>query len=199
MTNQTYNTMGIDVIFSVPTSIEEFDQNAKKTGAGLASAIDSIVYRGSLAQFRPKFCEAVEKETGIVRKTKLVTLKSKNEDGTAKTSEVWDGTEVEYFANVLAKTNRNAASFTKLAQSIADSIAFDASERVRVAAGPKKIGKAYLDSALKAQNEGKLEDLAAKLSKKLKRDVAATVETVAAGIKELMDAQAAAQMAALVN
>ena len=187
--------MGMDVAFSVPSDVAEFDQNAKKVGACLESAIDNVVYRGSLAVFRAKFCETVEKETGIARKTKLVTLKSKNEDGSAKTSEVWDGTEVEYFSGVLAQTSREAASFAATAQSVADTIEFDASERERAAAGPKRIGKAFLDAATKAQSEGKLEVLAEKLAKKLKHEVAPTIEAVALGIKEFQEMQTAAMLA----
>lgn len=217
MVQKTYSSLGLDVKFSVPSTVEEYDQNAKKAGACLQDAIDNTAYRGSLSKFRYGFLHGVntkdgltvvladgtkpvipgvDEQTGIARETEVKTLKGKNEDGSAKTSEIWKGTEVEFFQHVLAVTKRTKESFAEHGQAIADVIAFDASETEKTAtSGPKRIGKAYIDAATKKQAEGKLAEIADKLGKKLKRVVPVTIEDVAIAIKDFQEAQSAALLA----
>lgn len=217
MTKKVYTTMGLEVAFNVPESVEEYNLNAKRANACLSDAIDNTVYRGSLAEFRYAFLhgvntkeglsitladgskpviEGIDTLTGVARLTETKTLKAKNEDGSAKTSEVWAETEVEYFQRALAATKKTKDEFKALGQSVADLIAFDASEREKSATtGPKRIGKAFIDAATKKHAEGKLGEIADKLGKKLKRVVPVTIEDVAVAIKDFQEMQSAALLA----
>lgn len=209
MTKKQYNSLGYAVSFEVAESPEEFDKSAGRVGACMESANNDIVYRATMPVFRDVLlhgCEAhdnwpkidgIEQVTGVKRKTATKQLLTKNEDGSFKTTEIYDEKESVYEARALSESGKTKADFQPTAELIASLIAFDASERARATAGPKKIGKAYLEKATELQNAGQLETVAAKLAKKLKREVAATVESVAVAIKEFQDAEAAKAIASL--
>lgn len=187
-----YNTL----TYAVPATVEEYDRLAKKTGATLDSAVLNVIYRGTLAEFRSKFIETVSNNTGIERATEPVLDK----EGKQKVDEDKEpvvrfvNTEGKDFDLILATLVKNdkfesveaaAASFTTLAQSILDGIPFDPSESDRKPAGPKKVAKAYVTIATKAEAAGKLDTLAAALATKLGNwTVVATVDSVARAIGE---------------
>ena len=47
MTTQTFKVFGYSFALSVPATVEEFDQNAKKAGAARAEAIKNVYYRST--------------------------------------------------------------------------------------------------------------------------------------------------------
>ena len=195
MVKQQFKSLGLDLNFQVPTSVEEFDQNAKNPGACLAEGINNIIYRGSLAVFRSTFLDKVEAETKIERKTeptgKKTKVEVKNSDGTVSTVEEdqlkYAETEAVYFNRICAEKGVEASSFLTLAQSVADSVSFDASATERAPAVPKKTGKVYLDAAEKLIVTGQATAIAAKLTILLGREVTTDVESFG---KAIMDFEA---------
>ena len=190
------NSLGLIINFGVPSTVEEYDNLAKKQGACLESGIMNVLYRSTLAKFRPLLADRIENQTSIARKTETVLGKDgqpkKDEDGTVV--EKYIESEAEYLDRVcavlvenktFASTEAALASFGTLAQEVADTLVFDPSEKERQPAGPKKIAKAYLEVAQKAADSGKIEALASKLATKLGNwKVDATVESVARAISE---------------
>lgn len=181
--------------FSVPSTVEEYDQLAKEVGSCLTSAIKNVLYRGSLAVFRDKFCEAIGEQTKIERLTKKTgktkTIKVEGQPDTTEDIETWAETEVEYYNRIVATLAVNGlssdaviASHVDLAQSIADSIVFDPSARESVSSGPKKMPKIYLAAATAIVNGGNASKAAAKLSAKLNHPVGEDVDSLAAAIRE---------------
>lgn len=200
------NCLGFKLAVNVPSSVEEFDQMAKKTGAALLSATMNVVYRSWNNQFRAAFASFIETQTGIKRLTEVV----KNKDGSDKIDaegnvvEKYTETEADYvdraFAH-LVHTEKKAATVEALqaayaedAQRIADGIAFDPSESEKAPAGPKKPAKKNLAIAEDLVKRGRLEEVAAKLAAYLGHPIEATVEAVALAIgeKAKVDAERAA-------
>lgn len=205
------------VPFQVPESVEEFDQNAKRSGACLEEAINNVVYRGSLASWRDLFLhgvdvggateiKGVEQKTGIQRKTKTVELSTKNEDGSHKFTEAWDETEANYFKRVCAETARNnsqtleavVALFQPVATEVAGRVPFDASESEKRAPTSKTPPKDFLRAAQTAIDAGKGEILASILTNKLGKTVLATVEALGFGMKEDEDNEKRARRESLL-
>jgi hypothetical protein len=190
--------MGFDLTVQVPSSIDEYDQLAKKAGAALESANLNVLYRSVFAKFRSAFAEAVENNSGIARATEAVN----NADGTPKvdpdTKEPvlkFTETESKYFDRACAQLHKQgafasaeaaAASFLPTAQATIASIAFDPSETERAPAGPKVVAKAYTKLAEQAQASGKLDALAMQLQEKLGATwtVEVTVDSVARAVAE---------------
>lgn len=196
MVTKSYNSLGYDLNLSVPGSVEEYDQLAKRVGACLDDAIKNVVYRGVFATFRTKFAELIENNTGIARKTEPVLDKSgkpkTEEDGTPMLRFV--ETEKVYFDRVcavlvseskFASTEAAAASFASDAQTIMSAIVFDPSETEREPSQPKKVAKAYITIATKMEEKGILAAKAQELATKLGNwKVDATVDSVAKAIAE---------------
>jgi len=196
MVSKQVNTLGFELSVNVPDSIAEYDQLAKKQGAALESAVLNVLYRSVFARFRAQFAEAVENNTGIERLTEPTGKKVKDENGneTGEDAVRFSETEKVYFDRVCAELVKSgqaasieaaAAGFTKLAQDTISSIAFDPSESEKAPSGPKKVAKAYVTLAEKAQAAGKLSALADQLANKLANwKVEATVDSVAKAIAE---------------
>lgn len=136
--------------------------NAKRAGACLDEAINNVVYRGSLAEFRDVFLHGraadadkgitalsgIEDITGIERKTKPVLKDGKPVVKDGVEASVYDETESDYFKRVVAEKGGEATQFQSVADEIAAAIAFDASARERKApAGPKKLAAKYVTTA----------------------------------------------------
>lgn len=111
-----YNSFQIEgsslkVAIPVPESIDEYDTLAGKPGLCLVSAVDNVVYRNVLNDFRYYFCEEFEKaalaefpgyvpdkpEVALKRKTKLV---GKGKTGNEEKYAFAEG-EAEYVRRVL--------------------------------------------------------------------------------------------------
>lgn len=135
MKTKTYSSLGLNVTLSVPESVEEFDQNAKRSGACLDEATNNVVYRGSLAEFRDSFCEKLSEQSGVSRLTKS----SGKKDADGNDILVYAESEAEYAKRVAAEKNVEVSTFQPLADEVAASITFDAAARERKAPAPKKL------------------------------------------------------------
>lgn len=162
MKKQQFKTLGLPVQLEVPSTVEEFDQNAKKAGACLAEATNNVIYRGSLAELRDLIIhgrdavpasegqpavaafKGMEEVTGIARKTKTV---KRGTGESAKDVEVYDETEGDYIDRVVAEKKVELSSFQSLFDAAAALIPFDASATERKPVGPKKLPEKYRNLA----------------------------------------------------
>ena len=62
---EQYKSGGHSFAINIPSTVEEYDQLAKKSGAALDAAIDHEVYHGTLGEVRTKFMELIAEDTGI--------------------------------------------------------------------------------------------------------------------------------------
>lgn len=194
----------------------------------LKEATNNIVYRVVGPSVRSLFLHGREEEkddkgvvtvtarkgvddiTGIARETKQVTLKSKNADGTNKTTDVYSESEADYFKRVLAAQVKEGkfadldaarASWKWLADECLALVEFDASETVKAERGAKGIPKVYLEAAQSALTKGNGQKLAKFLTKACGRPVGktengqftVTAEELALAMKEDAALQAAAR------
>lgn len=201
MKKTQYSSLGIDINLSVPAEVAEFDANAGKPNACLDEAINNVVYRGMLADFRYFFLhgisqadldadkehkqfaegttpiEGVEESSGIARKTVAVLDKSGNpvkKDGEAVTNFDPEDSEAKYFKRVCAEKGVEPASFQSLADKVASALVFDASASERKAVGPKKLAAKYKEKAAKIIALGSVDALAAKFKTLIGRDMVFT-------------------------
>lgn len=183
-------SMGLVVNVEVPDSVEEYNQLAGRNDACLEDAIQYNLFHSFNSEFRNKFAEAVEKETGIARNL--------NEAAMAKSPERKDGKEKtkiyenpgSYIARVLAEKGVEASAFQDVGDRIARSIKFDPSEGTRSGSG--KVGKEYLAAAETIINAGpdklegaieKLESLNTGLTIERNSEGGVDVDTLARAIK----------------
>lgn len=137
----------MDIDYTVPESVQEFDLNAAgkgatspKEGACLNEAIYNIVYRVNNAAFRANTLAVVEIITGVVRERKpkldsegkpvtakqtVVTIGAdgkevKSEQDVAVT--VFKDTEAKYFGKVCAQLDVEEEHFQKLGQLVVDGV-----------------------------------------------------------------------------
>jgi len=199
---QSVKTLGYEISVLVPSTVEQYDKLAGRSGSCLESAVMNVIYRSVLAEFRDTFTEKLAAATGIERRTvdtgKKRKVKTENADGSITETEeailVWDDTdsEAQFTKRVIATLmSRNGtseeetyASFQELASSVAAGILFNPAERVAASAGPKKIAKQYLDAATAIIAKGAAEAVAAKLSALLNRAVASDLNSLAAAISD---------------
>jgi hypothetical protein len=208
MKTQQFKTLGLNVNLSVPTTVEEFDSNAKRAGACLEEATNNVIYRGSLAELRDLIIhgrdeekvdgkvtvtafKGLEEVTGVARKTKKV--KSGKEQ---KEVEVYDETEGEYIERLVATKKVELSTFQSHFDAAAALVAFDASARERKPAGPKKLAEKFKTIATEFLSGKKsLEKLNAALTKSISKTFTKTgdveKDTLALGwlCKEYADAQ----------
>jgi len=198
MKTKEYSSLGLKVPFEVPETVEEFDTNAKRVGACLDEAINNVIYRGSLAEFRDEFCSKLEAQTSIERNTEPVMKDGKPvvKDGAEVTR--YSETEGDYVKRVCATKNVEADSFQTLANEVANATKFDASAAERKPSAPKKLAELYKNSALacfknKEANWPRLESMLAGegiAMPTLTGDEAKDVELVGWAIKAAKDSQA---------
>jgi hypothetical protein len=203
MQTKKYNSLGVSVLLNVPSSIEEYNTlaNRPNVNAVLDDATDNVVYRSSLAEFREKFCEELEKETGIARKREPALDKAGNPKLDEQKNPVLNfaETEADYLKRVLVeKGYDDAGPFQALADVVASTITFDPSVRERSATA--KIAKTYLEAADKIISMGAdaVARAVAKLSQILGKEVGSEREALAAAIKAKQDKQRQEEINALV-
>lgn len=178
MEKKTVKSMGVNYTVDVPTSVEEYDQLAKVTGACLASAIDNEIYRGCNQQFRKAYLAALITRTGIKREQVPDPSGKLNEDKTPKL--VYKNSEGKDIDLIIAQANVSEADQQAIADEISGSkaedgnpvIVFDPSEREKKER-EASIGKGDLDMAaqLIAQGPDGLAKSIKKLVKTLGKDV----------------------------
>lgn len=201
MKQLSYKSLGIDIKLNVPETVDEFDLNAKKTGACLLEATNNVIYRGSLAEFRDAFCAAVEDATGISRGTEPILDKENkprvDKDGAPMLK--YTETEADYFKRVCAEKSVEPSSFQAIADKVAEAIVFDASATERQPAGPKKLAQKYQDDAKKilAFDDAKLAKVNKRFNDALGKSFTSTgdaekdVQTLGWLVKEFSDWNAA--------
>jgi hypothetical protein len=192
---QEIRSLGLILNVSVPSSVQEFDQLGKREGACLDEATNNVLYRSVLAEFRDTFCEKIEADTKIERKTRETTKKDK--DGNPVV--VFDETEGDYMKRVCAQLSRTPESFQSVADAVVAAIVFDPSATERKAAGPKKLPKLYLDIAQSVIDQGAAEKVAAKLSGIVGTTVSPTLEGLANAIRAKQELEKKALVANLVS
>jgi hypothetical protein len=203
MMTRKVSSLALTLNVECPATEAEFNANAKKADAMLEEATYNVLYRSWLPEFREKFLEAVCKETGIERKSTTKELKSKEADGSTKTTEVWDETESVCFGRICATSGRTPESFQPLANDIAATIPFDASAPERKPAAPRKPRKdllAFVEKAIADGNKAILVDkLSANLGRDLAEDITATDLALALGedVQRIENEAKAKQMASL--
>lgn len=172
----TINTLGFKLGFNVPSTVEEFDQLAKRSGAALDEAIKNVIYRSVMNVFRDTFLhgrdeekdeagnvkvpaiKGLDEKTGIERKSKVTKPEARNEKGEITQEEVssWDESEQKYFDRVMATLVQRGdypsieaavLAFQTDAQAVLDTIVFDPEKQPRTAGGPKKTPKSYVEVA----------------------------------------------------
>ena len=186
MTIKQITLVGFAVAISVPSTAVEFNQMAKaKDGEDLCckEAVNNVIYRSTAAGIRADICDAVEALTGIGRKTEKKELKTKNDDGTPRYSEVYSESEEAYINRVLASGWTREQFADIVAKAVADN-PFDPSMAEPKAKGPKKAQKSLISVAEEIIGKGKGEQLASILSTKLGHPVAADANSLALAIAE---------------
>lgn len=203
MKTEQYRSLGLVANLEVPSTVEEFDTNAKKAGACLSEAVANVIYRGSLAELRDLFLhgrdedkangipafEGIEQATKIARKTKPTGKKDKDNNDI----EVYAETEAEYFERVCAERKVEATSFQPLMDAACKLVKFDASQRERKPAAPKKLAAKYKETALAilkgAKKDKFLKDVKRDLGKEptLTGDLEKDSETLGWVVKEYAD------------
>lgn len=192
MKQQTFKSLGLNVNFNVPGTVEEFDTNAKAVGSCLAQAINNIVYRGCLAEFRDLFLygrdEDKDETTGVVTPSfkgvqqisGINPLTKEVTKGETKTT-VFTESEGDYFDRVCAEQvkagkfpdlSSAVASYQSLADATTALIVFDASATVRKAPKAKKLSQQFVDLAKAIYSGKNLQKFLSTASKLLGRTVA---------------------------
>jgi hypothetical protein len=167
METKEFNSLFVKVPIQVPSTVTEFDDNAKRAGACLGEAINNVVYRSVLNDFRDllihgreaskpgetpvvEAVDGLETYTGISRKTEKKTVGKKE-------VEVYSETESEYIKRVCAAKAWDLDNPTELQQfatEIAKHLVFDASATVAAPKGPKKLPEDYLQAAQRILTKG---------------------------------------------
>lgn len=180
MKSTEIKSLGFVLNVQTPSSADEFDQLAKRVGACLDEAVNNVLYRSYLAEFRDEFCDALAKQTGIERKEKI-TGKTKAGNDIV----VYAETEVEFVERVAAEKGVEVASFAGLASEVAAKITFDPSATERKA-GAKKVAKTYLNIVAQIEQLGGPDGLvkvAAKLAVVLGRPITLDTSTPESMVK----------------
>lgn len=185
MKSTTIKSLGIEVPFEVPESVEEFDNLAKEQGSCLQNGINNVLYRQSLAKIRSGFIEKFEEVSGITREVEVVTPATFDEEGKELTKAVtkFKDSEKKYFDFALAQLGKTAADFTDLMAEVAATVKFDPSAAER-SSGPKKIAQTYIDVAQQVIDAGAEDAVAADLSEELGYEVTSDLESLAAAVGE---------------
>lgn len=188
---KNYRSLGMVVALQVPATVEENDQLAnagdvKRVNPTLEDAIDNVVYRSALADFRSLFCEAVEASTGIKRKFKVLVDKDgnpkKDKDGNERTA--YTESEAEYIDSVLAQTGRTIESFADVRDSVVAKLKYDPTASERGEAGPKTPPKGIYEQVDAMIAGGTHTAVASSLATILGRQVGEDRESLARAIHE---------------
>jgi hypothetical protein len=187
METKQYRCLGLKANIEVPSSIEEYDKMANKSGACLGDAIDNVIYRNTLTGIRADFCAKLEEKSGIARKTVSTGKKRKVtviEDGKSVEREeeivAFDESEAKYVARVQAAEGLNDDAFVAKYQSLMDEVvsatatdestgatykvnAFDPTETERKPAQPKKLAACYIETATRVFANGNQAKIATRI------------------------------------
>jgi hypothetical protein len=204
MQDITVSTLDYDLSYSVPSTPEEFDTLGKETGLCIRNAVNNVIYRSVLAEFRDTFTEKLAELTGIERRYRVVRPGQKDANGVTVQEELtaWDETEKVYVRRVWAELSAadpekyptpDAArgAYASLAQEVIASILFDPSKSTRESVGPRKTPKTYVEIADRViELSGGLEQAVAKFNAKTGNSVPVDRDALANAIWQDQRAQA---------
>lgn len=144
-----YDSSGYTFKLSVPSTVAEFDQLAKRTDAALQNAIDHEVYHGTLGEIREALADLVE-ETYKVERREVGTGKFEEEDGKKVEILKWEAPMV-YLERVAAeKSFTSPKPFQKEVDRLSaggdKEVKFDPSVHERKS-GPKKLAAKWTNMA----------------------------------------------------
>lgn len=189
------STLGFNLTKDVPSTNDEYNALApKRDNPVLEDAVANILYRNTFASFRGSMLDLLEKETGITR----------NNSGTEEEPQFEsDGKLIKRMIAASGSTKEAfVAQYQSLAQSTMDAAPFNPAERENKGT-TNLVGKRDLATAQDAIDKGLAEKLAGLLGRKLSREVAADVKSLATAIKDnraiLVAAAEAAQAAELAG
>lgn len=205
MVKTTYKSLGLPCTVDVPGTVEEYNTLANRTdgsNAALDDAIDNVVYRSVLNNFRWKVVEAIDNDPTIPVKMNRKTVKDK--DG--KDVEVIDEAEGKYFARVcatlgLADEAAVVAKFGALAAKVSAGLKFDPAARAKTEKEPtiSKAVQKIVDDIF-SKGDTAVQKTAKRLTKELGRPVEPTRESITGAVvsweKAEMERQRAARDAA---
>jgi hypothetical protein len=200
------NSSGFDFMFPVPADSTEFNENARRalTPEGIDACTDeanmNILYRSVYPQIREAASEKFEKLSTLIpgaadvpRKTTTKELKEKQADGSPVTKEVYDESDTVHINRVKAELVKQGLAPTLEAatvllqphwDAVVAGIKFDASQKERKPAEPKKPGKQALEFARVLIQRGQADVAAKQLSTQLGRPVATDEESLALAMQE---------------
>lgn len=184
MKAQKVRSLGLHISFDVPETIKEYDENAKRPGAALSEAINNVLYRSTLAEFRPLFLHGrdEDKAKGItafkgveqVSKIERETKPSGKKDKSGADVLVYNETEGDYFNRVCSKLGVEPSHFQAVADEAAKLVKFDASAPERKPAAPRKLADKYLQVAKQILAGPKKDKFLADVKKALDRTIVLT-------------------------
>lgn len=144
-----YDSSGYTFKIAVPSTVEEYDQLAKRVGATLAAATDHEIYHGTLGEMREALADLVEEEYKVARR-EVGTGKFEEEDGKKVEILKWESPQV-YLDRVAAEKGLTTPKpFQKLVDRLSaggdKEVKFDPSVHERKT-GPKKLAAKWLTMA----------------------------------------------------
>lgn len=193
--------LGMEGIGLEPSTVEEFDQIAKKVGTCLQRAREYVRFHVTLGEVRELFLHGqeavpaadgkpaveavsgVEATSGIARKTKPVLKDGKPVVKDGETVTDYDETEGDYFKRVVAtlvstgkfSTEEDAkASFQPLFDQVLKVVGFPVEARERKISGPGKLPAKYKLAAAKVIVLNTIDNVNANLLSKVNKSFAAT-------------------------
>ncbi|MEK7676709.1 MAG: hypothetical protein AAB676_12835 [Verrucomicrobiota bacterium] len=184
MVKKKFKSLGLEATFLVPESVADFDANARRQGACLEEAINNVVYRSCLTEFRAKFCERLSAKTGVQRGA----AGTGRTDGAGNQILEFNEKEKAFVERVCQERRISVTELQALADEVASEVAFDASGR-ESAGTVRRIPKRYLTMAQDIVIKGPdaVEKARKKLSEALKRPVLGDADSLALAIKEYQE------------
>lgn len=205
MTNKTVKCVGVNYTISIPETAAEFDSLAKREGACVDEAVNNVIYRGTNADFRSAYLDALIAKTGIERE--LVDDPSGKKDEKGAVKQVPKNSEGKDVDIIVAQAGLDEAAQQAIADEVMSAkddkgnalVSFDPSARVR-APREAAIGKQDLETALSflTGDQAKLTKVIKNIKKQggvevvLTGDQAVDQRAIAAGIKAVRNNLAAA-------
>ena len=189
-----YKSLGCEVSIQVPSNVEDFDINAKRAGACLSEAINNVVYRGVLADFREAFCDAVEASTSITRRSTVVGKTKETKEDILKYEN-----EGDYVNRVRVEKGwvEDNTALQAIATEVSSKLVFDASATERKGPGPKKLPNAYKAAAAKIFANGNQDKWATKFGITLTGDATKDADLIGWGIKRDVEKAEAEKLAGI--
>lgn len=143
------STMGFDVKFNGPDTVEDYDRAAGKVGSCLADACENTIYRSTLPELQSKLVDKIEALTGAkreVNQTATDAAKGRAKDP-SKVKDILETVPKFVKRAIAGMSDADKAALQQEIQTIADGITVDPSPSKRQR-GPAKDLLAKADQTL---------------------------------------------------